>query len=83
MVKGGPFRLLENSVCCKISKKMKGDPLETSKNFLKNLTVQKKIGSWDPLVSFGFVCSVEKRKKNEGGPFALRFRWPDMTGLVV
>ena len=29
IVKGGPFRLFENPVCCKIAKKLKGDPLET------------------------------------------------------
>ena len=31
-VKGGPFRLFENPVCCKISKKVEGDPLETFEN---------------------------------------------------
>ena len=30
--KGGPFGLFENPVCCKISKKLKRDPLETLKS---------------------------------------------------
>ena len=38
----GPFGLFENPVCCKISKKLKGDPLETLKRFrTKNLTKPK------------------------------------------
>ena len=36
IVKGGPFGLFEDPVCCKISKKIEGDPLETLKNFQKN-----------------------------------------------
>ena len=37
IVKGGPFRLFENTVCCKISKKIEGDHLETFKNLkMKN-----------------------------------------------
>ena len=35
IVKGGPFGLFENPVCCKISKKLKGDPLETLKSCRK------------------------------------------------
>ena len=35
IVKGGPFRLFENPVCCKISKKIEGDPLETFKKIPK------------------------------------------------
>ena len=31
-VKGGPFGLFENPVRCKISNKLKGDPLETKKS---------------------------------------------------
>ena len=34
-VKGGPFGLVENPVCCKISKKNERDPLETKKLFEK------------------------------------------------
>ena len=33
--KGGPSGLFENPVCCKISKKLKGDPLETLKSCRK------------------------------------------------
>ena len=33
-VKGGTFRLFENPVCCKISKKLRGDPLETFKKYM-------------------------------------------------
>ena len=33
-MKGGPFRLSENPVCCKISKKLRGDPLETYKKYI-------------------------------------------------
>ena len=35
IVKGGLFGLFENPVCCKISKKLKGDPLETVKKIRK------------------------------------------------
>ena len=35
IVKGGPFGLFENRVLCKISKKLKGGPLETLKKFRK------------------------------------------------
>ena len=40
-VKGGPFGLFENPVCCKISNKLKGDPLETKK-FEFSFNFQKK-----------------------------------------
>ena len=45
LLKGGPFRLFENPVCCKISKKLRGDPLETFKkykNFFGNIFEKKR-----------------------------------------
>ena len=33
IVKGGPFGLFENPVCCKKIEKIEGDPLETLKKF--------------------------------------------------
>ena len=33
LLKGGPFRLFENPLCFKISKKLRGDPLETFKKY--------------------------------------------------
>ena len=35
IVKGGPFGLVENPVCCKISKKLKGGPFEGKRIFEK------------------------------------------------
>ena len=40
-VKGGPFGIFENPVCCKISNKLKGGALET-KNFRFFLIFEKK-----------------------------------------
>ena len=37
IVKGGPFGLVENPVCCKISNKIEGDPLEILKKFEKKV----------------------------------------------
>ena len=37
------FRLFENLVCCKISKKVKGDSLETLKKLQKSLTKPKRV----------------------------------------
>ena len=39
--RGEPFRLFETSVCCKISKNLKGDPLAT-KHRKKSLSAEKK-----------------------------------------
>ena len=63
IVKGGPFGLFENPVCCKIFKKLEGDPLETKKISKKSLIAPKKIERGDPLVSSGFVGYVKKVKK--------------------
>ena len=41
IVKGGPFGLFERPVCCKISKKIGGGPLETKKISKKSLTAEK------------------------------------------
>ena len=35
LLKGGPLRLSKNPVCCKISKKLRGDPLETFEKYKK------------------------------------------------
>ena len=56
-------------LCCKISKKLKGDPLETFKNFrkkkrkmriLNSLTVSKKFERGDHLFSSSIVCYAKK-----------------------
>ena len=57
--KGGPFELFETSVCCKISKNLKGDCLATKENSKKSRTVPKKIQRGDPVVPSGFVSYVK------------------------
>ena len=39
-LKGGPFGIFKHPMCCEISKKLKGDPLER-KNLEKSLTMPK------------------------------------------
>ena len=69
-----PFRLFENRVCCKISKKLRGDPSETLKKigkifekkrkmrFLKQSHSAEKLERGDPL-SFLKIQSVAKYQK--------------------
>ena len=40
-LKRGPFGILKHPICCKISKKLKGDPLERKKFQKKSLTMPK------------------------------------------
>ena len=54
--KGGPFGLFETSVCCKISKNLKGGQKNIRK---KSRTVPKKIQRGDPVVPSGFVSYVK------------------------
>ena len=68
IVKGGTFGHYENPVCCKISKKLKGDPLET----LKSCRKKTKNDHFEHSHSFGlfqhpFSCKISKKLK--GGPF--------------
>ena len=58
----------KNPICCKISKKLKGDPLERKKFSEKNLTVPKKTVRGDPS-GFCNIHSDAKQQKNAGGPF--------------
>ena len=60
IVEGGPFELFENPVCCKISERIKRDPLETLKNF------RKKMRSLDNLMVPKHVANY---RKYEWGPF--------------
>ena len=53
IVKGRPFGLFENPVCCKISKNLKGDALETKK--MKKVAQWRKYSKGDPIVSSGPV----------------------------
>ena len=53
IVKGGPFRLCENPVCCKISKKIEG----RQKISKKSKSAEKK-SKGDPIVPSGFVFYV-------------------------
>ena len=57
--KGGTFGLFETSVCCKISKNLKGDRLATKENSKKSRTVPKKVQRGDPVVPSGFVSYVK------------------------
>ena len=54
--RGGHFGRFETSLCCKISKNLKGDPLEAEKSSKKSRTVPKKNRKGDPLVPSGFVA---------------------------
>ena len=57
-IKGRPLGLFETSVCCKISKNLKGDPLAT-KIFEKKSHSAEKIQRRDPVVPSGFVSFVK------------------------
>ena len=60
-------------------KKLEGEPLETKYIRKKVAQCRKKLKG--PLVSPGFVAYV-KKVKNERGPFALSFPWPDLVLIV-
>ena len=57
--RGDPFGLFETSVCCKISKNLKGEPFGDKKNREKVAQCQKKIQRGDPVVPSGFVSFVK------------------------
>ena len=64
--KGRPFGLFQTSVCCKISKNLKGGPFGDKKQFRKkSRTVPKKLKG-DPIVSSDFV-SYDKNEVTESG----------------
>ena len=65
-VKGGPFRLFENPVCCKISKKLSGDHLET---FEKYKNIFGKI--FEKKRKTRFLKQSHRAEKLERGPFGL------------
>ena len=58
IVKGGPFGLFKNPVCCKMSKKLKG-PLETLKKFREKVSQNRK----------GRGKSRSAEKIGQGGPY--------------
>ena len=62
----GPFGIFKRPICCKISKKLKGDPLV--KIFLKKSHNAKKTERGDPL-GFSNIHSDENSKKMKGGLF--------------
>ena len=62
--KGGPFGIFQHPFCRKTAKKLKGGPFEEKKIPEKSLTVPKKIGRGDPLVSPGMVCYAGKQEKS-------------------
>ena len=79
-VKGASFGFFENPVCCKISNKLKGDPLETKKIRIFKLIFEKKRKmrilmslsakihkTWTPFGLFGTLVCCKKSKKNEIG----------------
>ena len=62
IVPGELFGLFGNPICCKISKKMKGDPLETLKNFQKTVTncfpcISSLFSLMGVVTSISFLCS--------------------------
>ena len=66
----GPFGLFDPPFCSKISKKLKGDPLETKIFFRKVSQCRKKLkrGTRGPL-GFLTIHSIARYQKNEGRPF--------------
>ena len=66
-LKGGPFGIFKHPFCCKISKKLKGDPLERTK-FRKRVSQCRKTERRDPLGFFN-IHSVAKHQKIEEGNF--------------
>ena len=52
--KGGPFELFETSVCCKISKNLKGDRLATKENSKKKSHSAEKNSKGGPCSSVRF-----------------------------
>ena len=56
----------ETSVCCKISKNLKGGHFGDNKNSKKSLTEPKKIQSGDHIVSSGSVSYVKKGVHERG-----------------
>ena len=61
-LKEGHFGIFKHPMCCKISKKLKGAPLERQK--FRNKVLQcRKTERGDPLVSPGMVCYAGKQEK--------------------
>ena len=42
-LKGGPFEVFQHPICCKISKKLKGDPLRKKNSEKKSRSAEKKL----------------------------------------
>ena len=57
--KGGSFGLFETSVCCKISKNLKGGPFGDKRKFEKKSHSAEKNSKGDPVVPSGFVSYVK------------------------
>ena len=78
-VKGGPFGLFAKTpVCCKIRKKLNGDPLETlksEKNEIRNIQYQTRLKG--PPFSFFRHCETffEKISSSKGPPFNFFDAW--------
>ena len=70
------------SSCAKMTGDDKGTLWGTFKNFQKKSHSAEKNPREDPLGTSGFVGFLEK-VKNERGPFALNFLWPDLALVVV
>ena len=79
---GGPFGLFETSVCCKISKNLKGDRLATKEKFefLKKIQKKRKMRilkvsqcrktrKGDPLGFLKLQFAAKYQKNLKGGPF--------------
>ena len=70
IVKGGPFRIFENPVCCKISKKLKGGPLGDIKKIRKILESFRKKTRNENFEKVSFCRKSKKgrhQKKIKGG----------------
>ena len=76
----GPFRIFKHSFRCEISKNSK-EPFGDIKKTSKKVALPEQNRKEDSLVSSGVVGYV-KKVKNERGPYALSFRWPE-SALVV
>ena len=68
MYNGGPFLIYKHAFCCKITKKFKGGPFGTLKNFRKKVVQCRKNQKRDPLVSAGFVGYDKNGLTERGDP---------------
>ena len=66
IAKGGPFGLFENSICWKISEKLKMGSLGDIEKFSEKVSQSRKIERRDPLVSCGFANAGKSFRLKQG-----------------